>query len=63
MNQIQVLHSEVCVNTVETIDKFDPQSTNTVVRRLALESGNNGGDYDRNEIGTTDPHIASKSSF
>ena len=63
MNQLQVLRSEVCVNTVGIIDKFDPQSTNTVVRVLALESGNNGSDYDRNEIDTTDPHIASKSSL
>ena len=63
MNQLQVLRSEVCVNTVGIIDKFDPQSTNTVVRVLALESGNNGSDYDRNEIDTTDPHIASKTSL
>ena len=63
MNQMQVLRSKVCVNTAEIIDKFDPQYTNTVVRMLALESGNNDNNYDRNEIHTTDPHVASKSSF
>ena len=36
MNQIQVLRSEVCVNTVDTIDKYDPQSTNAVVRMLMI---------------------------
>ena len=36
MNQIQVMRSEVCVNTVERIDKLNPQSTNTVVRMLMI---------------------------
>ena len=50
MNQIKVLHSEVYVDTVDTIDEIDPPGMNTVARILALESGKNRSDNNRNGI-------------